>query len=161
MPPITAIVHIRNDAARLGRTLESLRPCDEILIVDHGSTDDSLRIAREYGAVVRSADHGASSGSYVATARNDWILCVLPSEIVTEGLEASLYEWKLQSLGEVENISACSVVVKEEVRGNWSNGGPSTRLVPKRWTLWDGELPLHHEGSVLLPGDLLRFRTPE
>ncbi len=54
MPPITAFLHTHNDARHLGRALESLRPCDEILIIDHGSTDSTLRVAREYGAAIRN-----------------------------------------------------------------------------------------------------------
>jgi len=158
MPPITAIVHIRNDATRLGRTLESLRPCDEILVVDHDSTDDSLRIAREYGAKIQSAHPRESADSYLAKASCDWILCILPSETLTEGLEASLYEWKLASPAEVANIPAAAVVVREERAGGWSDGAPCTRLVPRRWSLWDGELPRHPLDSMLLQGDLLRFR---
>ena len=50
MPPITALLHTSNDGLRLGRALETLLPCAEILIVDHHSTDDTLRIVREYGA---------------------------------------------------------------------------------------------------------------
>jgi glycosyltransferase involved in cell wall biosynthesis len=37
MPQLTALIHTHNDELRLGRALESLRPCDELLIFDHGS----------------------------------------------------------------------------------------------------------------------------
>src|SRR5258705_12345481 len=104
MPPITAIVHTHNDGLRLGRALESLRPCDEIIVVDHGSTDDSLRVAREYGASIRSAGREQATASHAASAHNEWILCVLPSETLTETLEASLYEWKLSPPSEIAQI---------------------------------------------------------
>ena len=55
MPPIAAILHTSNDARTLGRALESLRSCDELLVMDHGSSDDTRKIAREYGARVEPA----------------------------------------------------------------------------------------------------------
>jgi hypothetical protein len=33
MPKITALLHTHNDALRLGRALDSLRPCDEVLVI--------------------------------------------------------------------------------------------------------------------------------
>lgn len=160
MPPITAIVHTHNDGLRLGRTLESLRPCDEIVVVDHVSTDDSLRVAREYGATIRRSGHEQVPSSHLASAQHEWILCVLPSETLTEALEASLYEWKLSAPGEVAKVPGCAVVVRQERFGGWAGGVRSTRLVPKRWTLWDGNLPAYRPESVLLEGDLLCFHTP-
>ena len=93
MPPITALLHTRNDALRLGRTLEMLLPCAEILIVDHGSADATRRVACEYGARIVTADSHAAMNHYLDLARHDWILCMEPGESITESLQASLFEW--------------------------------------------------------------------
>src|SRR5215475_4755319 len=106
MPPIAAILHTRNDALRLGRALESLRVCDEVLILDHESTDQTLRVAHEYGAKVipiRSWQH------VIPAECCRWCLLVQPSEAISEGLEAALYEWKLRSETDVAEITSCSV----------------------------------------------------
>ena len=50
MPKITALLHTHNDAMRLGRALDSLRPCDEVLIIDDNSEDNTSRVAHENGA---------------------------------------------------------------------------------------------------------------
>ena len=55
MPSITALLHTENDALRLGRCLETLYPCDYIHVVDHGSQDGTVPLAREYGARVIAA----------------------------------------------------------------------------------------------------------
>ena len=55
MPKLTALIRTSNDAVRIGRALESLRPCDEFLIIDDGSNDETARVAREYGARVELA----------------------------------------------------------------------------------------------------------
>jgi hypothetical protein len=159
MPPITAILQTLNDGTQLGRALESLRPCDEFVIVDHGSTDDTLRIAREYGSRIQRSTPNQPFSSYLPSARHDWVLCLLPSESLTEGLEASLFEWKLYDPGEVAGIAACAIVVREEGRTQKTETVTSTRLVPKIWNSWEGPLPQHDPRSLLLQGDLLHFRS--
>jgi hypothetical protein len=157
MPPITAFLQTHNDAHQLGRALESLRPCDEILIVDHGSTDSTLRIASEYGATLVSSQPNAAIAEHLARARHEWIFCLLPTETLTESLEASLFEWKLYTPEHVAQIASASVIVKDEAKNTATETVTSTRLVPKSWSLWDGPLPQQDPRSSLLRGDLLRF----
>src|SRR3954464_2820849 len=90
---ISALIHTCDNARSLGRALDSLRPCDEVIVVDHGSKDDTVEIAREHGAKVIKAVPGVNRGVYAQDARNEWILCLLPQEAVAEELEASLFEW--------------------------------------------------------------------
>jgi hypothetical protein len=158
MPPITAILHTHNDGLRLGRALETLRPCDQILIIDHGSTDQTLRIAREYGANIHAA--GPSSLDILHWARHDWLLCLLPTESLSESLEAALFEWKLYPPQDVSAVPACSAFACEETSDGWSEVTPTTRLVPKNWPRWDGVLPIYDANTMLLQGNLLRFRLP-
>lgn len=160
MPTITAILHTCNDGERLGRALESLRPCDELLVIDHGSTDATLRVAREYGARIRKAQPNPCPQSDLASAAHDWVLYLLPTESLSEGLEASLYEWKLYEPGDVAAVAACSAFVREETRNGWSEGRPATRLIPKGWHLWDGDFPREVSPTLMLQGELLRFRLP-
>jgi len=139
MPPITVILHTRNDAVRLGRALQTLHPCDEVLVIDHGSSDGTLRVARDYGARILNAVSGQSPGDHLAAALCDWVFYLRPSEALSEGLEASLFEWKLREQNDVSGIAACAVAVREEAAIGWSQRGPSIRLVPKGWNSWSGD----------------------
>jgi glycosyltransferase involved in cell wall biosynthesis len=153
---ITGLIHTHNDGARLGRTLESLRVCDELLVVDHGSNDDTFRVAQEYGAVLKTVKWGQEDEA-LRDAHHDWILSLLPSEALTESLEASLFEWKLV---DHPASDAFCVEVREEHGGEWSPIGVSTRLLNRKAHRWKGELPpIYHRGT-LLDGVLLRFLTP-
>jgi len=52
-PLMSAVMIIRNESRRLARCLASIRPIvEQICIVDTGSTDDSIDIARSFGAEV-------------------------------------------------------------------------------------------------------------
>ncbi len=162
MVPITAVVHTHNDGLRLGRCLETLYACDEIVIVDHGSEDGTLRVAREYGARIVAA--GAESFTFAnlqiaRPEREDWILCLDPSESLTESLAASLFEWKSEAVA--GSGTAYSVFLREETADGWvENPTAQTRLVPANWPRWEGRLPQNEDSALALEGELLRFVLP-
>jgi hypothetical protein len=159
MPPITAMLHTYNDELRLGRALQTLLPCDGILIIDHGSTDGTLRVARQYAATIHVLT-GEEPGSLLQFPCYDWVLALQPSESVSEPLEAALFEWKLSPPSELDGIPAFSVPVREQTEHGWMSLTPATRLVPRRWNHWEGPLPANHRQAKVLPGELLRFRRP-
>jgi cellulose synthase/poly-beta-1,6-N-acetylglucosamine synthase-like glycosyltransferase len=162
MVPITAVVHTQNDGLRIGRCLETLYPCDEIVIVDHGSEDGTVRVAREYGAriVEAGAENFAIGDLQVAgEGREHWVLCVDPSESLTESLAASLFEWKSEPVP--ENAPVYSVFLREETAEGWvENPVAQTRLVPAKWAQWEGRFPKNEASAQALEGELLRFVLP-
>jgi glycosyltransferase involved in cell wall biosynthesis len=156
MPSLTALLHTFNDARQLGRALETLYPCDEILIVDHNSRDDTLRIAHEYGARVVPFRGEDAPGLYLQHASFEWILCLEPGESLSETLAASLFEWK--SVQSSAPIGAQNVPIREETAHGWNDLPESqTRLIPKNWTEFRGWLPLNNLSLKTLEGSLLRF----
>jgi hypothetical protein len=162
MPHITALLHTENDALRLGRCLETLYPCDRILIVDHGSRDSTVRIARQYGADVVAAT-GTSAQQY-AHAAGGWILALNPCESLTESLAASLFElkesWKTARSTPLPELPF-SVLLREETSDGWiETHSPQTRLVPEAWHRWNGRLPALEPSAVTLQGEILRFAFP-
>jgi hypothetical protein len=160
MARITALLHTENDVLRLGRSLETLYPCDEILIVDHGSGDGTVRVAQVYGARVVAARAGASPNYYLRTMCADWILCLDPRESLTESLAASLFEWKSVT-GDSSAQPVRSVFIREETKGGWVDRPEAeTRLVPQSWGRWRERFPIHEPTAITLDGELLRFAFP-
>jgi hypothetical protein len=161
MPPITALLHTFNDELRLGRALETLLPCTEIVIVDHRSTDATRRIACEYGARVVLALSGTAENHRLYVPRHNWILCLEPRESITEALQATLFEWSLLPADRVAGTAAFSLKVREQIADEWRDRPAlETRLVPRDWTQWNGRLPAHHPSAVVLPGEVLRLAFP-
>lgn len=159
MPSITAVLHTENDALRLGRLLETLYPCDEILIVDHGSFDTTPQVAREYGARVVAAINGATNEHYLQSIFSNWVLWLDPRESLSEALAASLFEWKSEAVP--QSTAAFSVFLREETARGWlEHPSAQTRLVPSTWDRWDGRLPSADSSAVALEGELLRFAFP-
>jgi glycosyltransferase involved in cell wall biosynthesis len=78
-----------NEEANLGRTLESVKWADEILVVDSGSTDRTCEIAREYGArVIVEPWRGyvAQKQFAIDLCTKDWVLLLDADEEVSPGL---------------------------------------------------------------------------
>lgn len=157
MPAITALLHTENDALRLGRALKTLYPCDDILVIDHGSHDGTVQLAREFGARIIDASTGASPDRYLPATSSGWILCLDPHESLTESLAATLYEWK--SLPPA--AAAFSVFLREETAKGWIEiPTAQTRLIPADWTQWERRLPATNQFAPALEGELLRFAFP-
>ena len=159
MPSITAVIHTNNDALRLGRTLETLYPCDEIVVIDHASRDATVHVAREYGARIVSVIAGPLAVHSLRADPSGWLLCLDPRESLTEALAASLFEWKTEHLP--GSVPAFSVYLREETAQGWiANPSAQTRLVPADWTRWEKSLPYNDSNAVALEGELLRFVLP-
>ena len=48
MTDVSILIHTRNSAATLERTLASVRWSDDIVVIDMESTDDTIAIARQF-----------------------------------------------------------------------------------------------------------------
>jgi glycosyltransferase involved in cell wall biosynthesis len=90
---LTACIITFNEADRIGACIEALRFCDEIVVVDSHSSDDTRAIAARLGARVIERDWpGYRSQKQFATdaASHDWVLCVDADERVTPALRAQI-----------------------------------------------------------------------
>ena len=159
MPTITALLHTQNDGLCLGRCLEMLYACDDIVIIDHHSHDDTLRVAREYGARIVTGD-APQPLPMLLPIKAGWIFCVDPWESFSESLSTSLFECR-SGLIPMNAGATFSVLLREETAEGWRvRPTAQTRLVPANWNRWQGRLPIHDDSSQLLPGELLRFAFP-
>lgn len=161
---ISALIHSHDDERRLGRALETLRPCDEIVVIDHGCSDRTRAIAREYGAIVRAGILGVNPGAYAADLKHDWVLCLLPTESLSESLEASLLEWKEDYSRDGNTGQGYSVAIREETESGWITHPAELRLVNRTCINWTGVLPpnecLSRATELTLAGEILRFSKP-
>ena len=153
MPRISGLVHVCNHERQLGRALLSLRFCDEILVVDHGSTDGTLRIAREHGARIIQAARDIESGA--DNAANDWILCLLPCEAIAEDLEATLLEWK--TFGSHDDQIGYTIGIREQIGIEWRLLPSELRLANRKKVAWRINLPANVPNSDAMEGYILRI----
>lgn len=90
---ISSIVIAKNEEARIGECLAALAWTDEIIVVDNGSTDGTVRIAQASGARVvslKGGDFSALRNAGMRQAGGKWILYVDADEIVTGDLKTEI-----------------------------------------------------------------------
>lgn len=91
--PISAVIITRDAATHLAAVLDSARDCAELLVVDSGSTDDTVAIARAAGARVEHQPflgYGPQKRRAVELARHDWILSLDADEILDAEAQAAI-----------------------------------------------------------------------
>jgi glycosyltransferase involved in cell wall biosynthesis len=87
---ISAVILTKNEEQNIGKCLESVKWCDEIIIVDDKSSDKTIDIAKEYHA--KAYSHGLSNNFSaqrnfgLSKAKNEWVLFVDSDEIVSDAL---------------------------------------------------------------------------
>lgn len=136
---LTAVVNTYNEGKNIKSCLESLDWVDELVIVDMGSTDDTVTIAKQY--VQKIYVHPYTS--YVEPARNfaigkasgDWILIIDADEVVSASLSEELRACTKNTGG----ITFYRIPRKNIIFGKW--------IKQKQW--WpDYQIRLFKKGAV-------------
>jgi glycosyltransferase involved in cell wall biosynthesis len=95
-PKLSAIIITHNEAANLPDCLASLSFCDDIVVVDHASRDDTAALAERAGARVVHAASFAGFGPQkqiaLDHAHGDWVLSIDADERVPEALAREIRE---------------------------------------------------------------------
>jgi len=92
-PRVSGVVICFNEEDRIGRCLESLRWCDEIIVVDSLSTDRTREVARRYTEhVIEQPFLGYVKQKAFALERatGDWVVCLDADEALSPELESAL-----------------------------------------------------------------------
>src|SRR5258707_3758979 len=90
---LSVVIITRNEESNIGRTLASVAWADERIVVDSGSRDRTLEIAREQGAKVFPEawkGYAQQKNSAIAKASSDWILSIDADEEVSAELAESI-----------------------------------------------------------------------
>ena len=89
VPRLSAIIITKNEAGNIGPCLDCLDFCDERIVVDSGSDDDTVEIARRRGARIISREwsgFGPQKNFALSLASGDWVLSIDADERVSPAL---------------------------------------------------------------------------
>ena len=155
-PPITAIVVCRNEADHLRQCLPTLRWCEELIVVDLQSHDDSPVVAAEYAdRVLRHPPSPIVEPVRCFAARHasyDWLLIVDPDERLSPALPDAIR----QCIVSGRTIGAVRVPWRFHFKGEaltgtiWGKPNHSKRIVVHRRRC--ALQPINHRTSRLLEG---------
>jgi glycosyltransferase involved in cell wall biosynthesis len=142
---ISVVLNVLNEEKNIERALASIKWADEVVIVDDGSTDDTLNIAKKYTKLI----YKHKSVGYVEPARNlaiskasgDWILIVDADEEIPETLVK-----RLQEVAEkMEQISFVEIPRKNLIFNKWMTASMwwpdyNIRFFKKGSVTWKNEI---------------------
>jgi glycosyltransferase involved in cell wall biosynthesis len=165
MPSLSATIITRDEARRLERAIRSLAAADEIVVVDSGSTDGTVDLARRLGA--RVLEHpwegfAAQKNFAAGEARHDWIMSLDADEELDPDAQDFLRIWKTS----LPRAAAYRLPRRARYCGRWirhSGWYPDwkIRLYDRRRGRFEGAY-VHEsvvtEGPVAaLPGEILHY----
>jgi glycosyltransferase involved in cell wall biosynthesis len=94
-PTLSVILITKNEAQNMRECLESVAWAEEIIVVDSGSTDDTVAICREFTPHVHLHDwpgFGKQKNRALGYATKDWVLSLDADERVTPELRTQIVE---------------------------------------------------------------------
>ena len=159
---LSAVLITRNAEERLEACLASISFCDEIVIVDSGSSDRTCEMAQGFGARVIEKEwlgFGRQKQFAVDQAVHDWVLCIDADERVSAELAASIANAVASPDAPVYRMPR-----RNRFLGRWLRHGEgypdwSARLFDRRSARWSDD-PVHEKVLYAvtpgtLQGDLL------
>jgi glycosyltransferase involved in cell wall biosynthesis len=165
MIKVSGTIVTLNEERNIARAIESMRCCDEIVVVDSGSTDRTRAISSGLGArVIEQPWLGYAQQKNCAAghAAFDWILSLDADEALSDSLEAEI--WKLKNDGPRHHAYAMPRMA--QYMGRWikySGWYPDrkVRLYDRRSARWAGAY-VHESVAVegatgQLHSDILHF----
>jgi glycosyltransferase involved in cell wall biosynthesis len=154
-----------NEEANIGRTLESVRWAEEIVVVDSGSTDRTCEIARQCCArVIHEPWRGytAQKNYAIELCTEDWVLSLDADEVISPGLAEEIR----RTINDPNALGGYRLPRKNLFLGKWIRFGGfypelKMRLFRRGWATVFGPDP--HDRIELNPGlprRLGRFKNP-
>lgn len=175
---LSVVLITYNEESNLARTLGSVRPLvgdgqGEIVVVDSGSTDHTLEIARSFGAKIFSEPwkgYAAQKNSAIGKATGDWILSLDADEEVSPELAA-----QIQQAANNPNARAVALAFwiarKNYFLGRWIKHGGfypdrKLRLFARGQAVFDEKRAVHEDAhtdkqtAVITTGCLIHHSYP-
>ncbi len=167
MTPISAIIITFNEEEKIGRCIDSLKNlADEILVLDSESTDNTVNIAREKGAVVHNQPflgYIAQKTKAMTMARHDLILNLDADEALDDELNQSIQKIKASTEYKAFSMNRCANYCGKFIRHGLWYPDRKIRLFDRRVVKWGGIDP--HEKVIVkksipikhLKGDIFHY----
>ncbi|HJQ83700.1 MAG TPA: glycosyltransferase family 2 protein, partial [Candidatus Binatia bacterium] len=161
-PSVSCTVVCQNEESQIGHCLDSVAWCDEVVVVDGGSRDRTVEIARAWGGRVIAnpwPGYRAQKQFALDAARGEWVLNLDADERVTPELAAEIANELGRAPATVDGFAIPRLVCY--LGRWWYHGGwyprRVVRLVRRARTRWGGTDP-HERAEV--EGRVVALRWP-
>ena len=168
---ISAVIITKNESHIIGKTLQSLQGLtDDIVIVDSGSTDDTVAICKKFNARVIEPGwngYGANKNIGIDAAKHDWILNLDADEALDDELKRSLLQLNPSQDNLVFSIRFKNFFCNKLISyGEWGHDR-HIRLFNRNKVRWNNEgvhetLALPDDAKhILLKGNILHYTVTD
>jgi glycosyltransferase involved in cell wall biosynthesis len=161
---LSVVIITHNEEANIGRTLASVQPLvsdgkGEIIVVDSGSTDRTVEIAKSLGAKVFFEEwrgYAAQKNSAIDKAEGDWILSLDADEELSKGAQEFIFKFLSGGVGDMfSDFDAVEFNRRNYFLGRWVRFGgfspdPKIRLFRRGSASFESRLV--HEDLQLARG---------
>lgn len=146
---ITAIIITKNEEKMIANCIESLRWCDEIMVVDNGSSDTTPSLAEKLGARVvsfSSSDFAKVRNEGLRRAKTDWVFYVDADERVTPSLAREILVATETNLAQVFSLVRSNICYGQALtRGGWDKDVVTRLFKREALNSWEGKI---HESPI-------------
>ena len=126
--PLSGVVITKNEGDRIARCIGSLVPvCREVIVLDSGSSDDTVAIARGLGARVEHQDwlgFAAQKNAVIALAAQPWVLLLDADEWLEPPAQDAL---RALFAGEIERADVWLLLRRTHFLGHAMRAGSFAR----------------------------------
>lgn len=159
MVPVSAVLIAHNEEKTIGDALGSVAFCDEIVLVDSGSSDRTRELSEQAGArvIVNAPWPGfvAQRDLAVRAARHDWVLALDADERVSAALRSEIEALRARGCEAAGyRIPRVAFYLGRSIRGTDWYPDWQVRLFDRTRAAWQGGLV--HE-SVAVRGTVARL----
>jgi glycosyltransferase involved in cell wall biosynthesis len=158
---LSAIVIAKNEEKNIGACLDSLKFCDERIVVDGGSEDATAAIAEKKGArVVVSPEwkgFGPQKNYALSLAKGDWVFSIDADERVSQELAALMRSVIAEGLYDAYEMPRLSTFCGKPMRHSGWYPDYVLRLFRRGKARFSDDLV--HE-KVICEGEVSRLREP-
>ena len=141
MVPFSIVIVTKDSETIIARLLQSLKGLsDDVIVCDTGSSDTTIAVARQEGAIVHEIPwegYGKSKNVATGFAKHDWVLSLDSDEKIDPVLYQELKNWKPESDQTVHQVLWKNFFGTQWIRhSDWGNSWKN-RLFNRRTVNWD------------------------
>ena len=170
MTKLSAVIITKNEAHIIANTLQSLAGItDNIVIVDNGSTDNTINICQQFNAHIICTDwkgYGETKNIGIDAAKYDWILGIDADEVIDEELKKAILQIDFSEEKNIFEMKFKNFFCNKWIRfGEWS-GDKHIRLFNRKQVRWNNAavhesliFPVDTKKVSLKKGSILHYTT--
>ncbi|MBT1446138.1 glycosyltransferase family 2 protein [Shewanella sp. JM162201] len=148
--PISVFIITKNEEKHLAKTLASVQDMDEIILVDSGSTDKTLEIAKAYGASIHHHDwmgYAKQKQYAMSLCKHEWVLNLDGDEAINPELVAAFRDIMAQDKADSVRFWRNDIFIGKPL-SRFSKKANNHRFYKKSKSHFDDSRMAHESASV-------------